>query len=152
MIWRRGTSKQPKTQPSPGELPGDAHILKVITLDELVAIDMRLQQISQQMAWLQQQVWQMMMMQGIGVAPSASQAPGTQRGPTAPEPPERADIQVYVDQASCRGCGLCVRMAPRTFRMDPRTGRAVALSNPGDPPATIQMAAARCPVGAIQYR
>lgn len=121
-------------------------------LDELIEIDMRLQQLSQQMAWLEQQVWQLVMMQGPGVASFASQTPAAQRGPTAPKAPERGHPEVYVDEATCRGCGLCVRMAPRTFRMDPQTGRAVVLTEPGDPASAIQMAAMRCPVGAIHYR
>ncbi len=117
----------------------------MLAVEQLIDISIRLQQISAQMAWLQQQVWQLTMMQGVGYRPSPPQGP-TARDASAEE------RRSYVDQGSCRGCGLCVRVAPRTFRMDPQTGRAVALPEPRDPPSTIQMAVARCPVGAIHYR
>lgn len=120
-------------------------------MDELIEIDMRLQQISQQIAWLGENVRQLMIME-CGAGPSGPQAPAGQSGATVQEAAEKETLQVSVDQASCRGCGLCVRMAPRTFQMNPQTGRAVALPNPGDPPSTIRMAAARCPVGAIHIQ
>ena len=117
---------------------------RMIAVEPIFELGVRLQQIGEQVAWLQARVRQLTMMRGPGNGSAPAQAPTTW------EAPEKSDLQLYVDQG-CRGCGLCVRIAPRTFRMDPQTGQASALPDPGDPPSAIQMAVARCPVGAIHY-
>ena len=47
---------------------------------------------------------------------------------------------------------MCARIAPRTFTIHPQTGKAQVVGQGGDPAGIIQMAMARCPVGAIRYR
>ena len=59
--------------------------------------------------------------------------------------------RVAVAAELCLGCALCTRIAPRTFAIDGQTGRAKVRSQGADQPALIEMAAARCPVGAIRY-
>jgi ferredoxin len=51
----------------------------------------------------------------------------------------------------CRGCGLCIRLAPHTFALDTWRGTARVVAQDGDSDEAIEAAAARCPFGAIQY-
>ncbi len=64
---------------------------------------------------------------------------------------EGAEPQVRVIQQRCRGCGICAGIAPNTFAISPWSGSAEVINPTGDPPAAIQMAASRCPTGAIMY-
>ncbi len=59
------------------------------------------------------------------------------------------DLDVRVDRAACRGSRVCVRRAPRSFRIDPE-GRAVAVAPPGDDDAAVLAAARACPNFAIE--
>jgi len=128
------------------------NIQGMVAVDQLVDIGFRLQRIAGQMAWLQHQVWQRTMMTGAGHAPRGPEASVRPGAAGAPGESETQDVRLYVDQRLCGGCGLCARIAPRTFRIDPHTGRAVGLSEPGDPPSAIRTAVARCPLRAIHYR
>jgi len=49
----------------------------------------------------------------------------------------------------CIGCEKCVRIAPHTFAMNPKTKKAYVKDADGDPPASILKAAKRCPTRAI---
>jgi len=70
---------------------------------------------------------------------------------TTTQPTQTGVSQLTVAPRLCRGCGLCVRIAPRTFAMDRQTGSVVVVDQGGDQADLIEMAIARCPTGAIQY-
>lgn len=53
-----------------------------------------------------------------------------------------------IDENTCIGCGLCVTLAPKTFRMD-EDNKAEVINQAGDPEEKIQEAIDSCPVTAI---
>ena len=55
-----------------------------------------------------------------------------------------------VDKETCIGCGLCVTVAAKTFRLD-KNGKAEVINPPGDEEKTIQEAIDSCPVEAIKF-
>jgi ferredoxin len=55
-----------------------------------------------------------------------------------------------VDKNKCIGCGTCVFLAPKSFRMG-TDGKAEAINPPGDPQETGQNAVSSCPVSAISW-
>ena len=57
-----------------------------------------------------------------------------------------------VNASKCVGCTKCVRIADKTFAMDPKTEKAYVKNPTGDAPATIAKAAKACPTGAISYK
>ena len=67
-------------------------------------------------------------------------------------------MEVKVDKQKCIGCGTCVAIAPKSFKLDD-DGKA-EVTDPagvtegdliaGDPEAKVKEAAESCPVGAIQ--
>lgn len=59
--------------------------------------------------------------------------------------------KAVVDKAKCIGCGTCVALAPKSFKMD-SDNKSVALDPAGDDEATIQSAVDSCPVGAISFK
>jgi ferredoxin len=56
-----------------------------------------------------------------------------------------------VDKAKCIGCGTCVALAAKSFKMD-ADGKSVAIDPAGDDEATIQNAIDSCPVAAISWK
>lgn len=59
--------------------------------------------------------------------------------------------QAVVDKNKCIGCGTCVAMAAKSFKMD-ESGKSVALEPAGDDEATVQSAIDSCPVQAISWK
>lgn len=53
-----------------------------------------------------------------------------------------------VDKEKCIGCSTCVALCPNTFKMDD-DGKAVAFTQDGDSPESIQLAIDSCPTQAI---
>lgn len=56
--------------------------------------------------------------------------------------------KIIVDKVKCIGCGLCVSLAEKTFKMNDQ-GKSEVLPNPSDPEEKIKEAAEACPVEAI---
>lgn len=54
-----------------------------------------------------------------------------------------------VDKETCTGCGLCVTIAPKTFKLDSE-GKAEVINPPGDEEEKIKEAIDSCPVDAIE--
>ena len=57
-------------------------------------------------------------------------------------------MNIKLDQEKCIGCGVCVALAPKTYRFND-TGKAEVFDQTGDDPDTIKSAASSCPVQAI---
>lgn len=55
-----------------------------------------------------------------------------------------------VDKEKCIGCGTCVALAPKTFRLD-SGGKAEVVESPQDAEETIKEAVESCPVEAISF-
>ncbi len=120
----------------------------------LATIWMQLDELAAGLQRLQMQVWWLGAMQGTPSMAAPPGGPWTAAGIPSPEgaPSQAAEAELMVVPELCIGCGLCTRMAPATFRLDPQTGKARVVSLAGDPAFVLQMAMARCPVGAIRYR
>ena len=73
------------------------------------------------------------------------QSPPSQVG----RPTQSAGLRVVPEL--CRGCGVCVRIAPHTFALDEWSGTAQVVDQHGDPDEAVQAAVAQCPFGAAQY-
>jgi ferredoxin len=58
--------------------------------------------------------------------------------------------KIIIDREKCLGCGACVFIAPKTFRID-KKGKSKVVSQQGDPKETIHMAIDCCPAKAISY-
>jgi ferredoxin len=56
---------------------------------------------------------------------------------------------VKVDKTKCIGCGTCVVIAPKSFKLGD-DGKAEAIEPAGDEEEKIKEAAESCPVGAIE--
>jgi len=56
-----------------------------------------------------------------------------------------------VDKDACIGCGLCVELAPETFKLD-ENGLAEVTDAAGNDEGTIQQAIDGCPVTAISWK
>jgi len=56
-----------------------------------------------------------------------------------------------VDQNACIGCGTCVAVAAKSFKMDDK-GKSIALDPAQDNETTIQNAIDSCPVNAISWK
>jgi ferredoxin len=109
--------------------------------DRIASISAQLNALAAGIWQLQAEVWEISSAPG----PALGGAPGSiaQAGPL----PSGLTVRGHL----CLGCGLCARIAPRTFSLDPQTGKAKVGAQGGDPAGMIQMAMARCPAGAIQY-
>ncbi|MAJ58478.1 MAG: hypothetical protein CBC48_00035 [bacterium TMED88] len=59
------------------------------------------------------------------------------------------DFEIEIDHAACRGAGVCVRVAPKSFALD-SDQRSRVLGTVGDTPENLQTAADRCPYFAIK--
>ena len=57
--------------------------------------------------------------------------------------------KVKVDPGKCIGCATCVGMADKSFKIDEKTGKAVAINPPGDDGDKVQTAIESCPAEAI---
>ncbi len=58
---------------------------------------------------------------------------------------------VYVDEATCIGCGHCAYVARNTFALETAHGRARAIAQDGDPESLVQEAIDTCPVDCIAW-
>lgn len=57
-------------------------------------------------------------------------------------------LKVKVDQDKCIGCGLCISLAPKSFKLID-DGKSEAINPPGDDEATIKSTVESCPVQGI---
>jgi len=58
-------------------------------------------------------------------------------------------MKVTVDKDKCIGCGACVAVAPKSFKLGD-DGKSEVIEPVGDDEQTIRNAAESCPVGAIK--
>lgn len=58
-------------------------------------------------------------------------------------------MKIKVDKDKCIGCGTCVAIAPKTFKLE-ADGKAEVIEPPGDDKVTIKEAVDSCPVDAIE--
>lgn len=58
--------------------------------------------------------------------------------------------KAVVDKNKCIGCGSCVAVAPKSFKLGD-DGKAEVVSPAGDNEKTVQQAIEGCPVGAISW-
>lgn len=58
-------------------------------------------------------------------------------------------MKIKVDEEKCIGCGTCVVIAPKSFKLTD-DGKAEVIEPPGDDEATIKEAVDSCPVDAIE--
>lgn len=58
--------------------------------------------------------------------------------------------KIKINKETCIGCGTCVAIAPKTFKLG-KDGKASVITPLGDDEATIKQAIDSCPVGAIEY-
>jgi ferredoxin len=59
--------------------------------------------------------------------------------------------KVKVNKSKCIGCGSCVALAGKSFKLG-ADGKAQAINPPGNDEATIQSAVEGCPAGAISWQ
>lgn len=59
-------------------------------------------------------------------------------------------MQVLVDKDKCIGCGLCVSLAQKTFKLA-EDGKCEVIEPPKNKEEEIKSAAESCPVEAIKY-
>jgi len=59
--------------------------------------------------------------------------------------------KLVVAKETCIGCGLCVTVAPNTFKLGD-DGKAEVVNPTGDPQEKIQEAVSSCPVNAINFK
>ncbi len=57
---------------------------------------------------------------------------------------------LVVDQQKCIGCGTCVALAPKSFKLS-EAGKSQPINPPGDDEAAIKNAIDSCPVTAISW-
>jgi len=57
-------------------------------------------------------------------------------------------MKIQIDKAKCIGCGTCVALAPDYFRLDEKTGKAVAQKEV-EQKSQVEQAIVSCPVQAI---
>ncbi len=57
--------------------------------------------------------------------------------------------KIVIDLNKCIGAATCTILAPETFSLDPKTGKAIVTQQPVEINDNIQQAIAACPVGAI---
>ena len=58
-------------------------------------------------------------------------------------------MKISVDKKKCIGCGTCVVIAPKTFKLTD-DGKAEVINPPGDSQNSIKEAVDSCPVQAIK--
>jgi len=57
--------------------------------------------------------------------------------------------KIKVDQNLCIGCGTCVSLCPKSFKLNEQTHKSEPIDPPGDPEEKIKEAVEACPVSAI---
>ena len=57
-------------------------------------------------------------------------------------------MKVVVDEKKCLGCGTCVAIASKSFRLN-NTAKAEPIEPAGDPETKVKEAVESCPVSAI---
>jgi ferredoxin len=57
-------------------------------------------------------------------------------------------MAISVDKTKCIGCGTCVAIAPKSFKLT-NDGKAEAIEPAGDPEEKVKEASDSCPVQAI---
>jgi ferredoxin len=57
--------------------------------------------------------------------------------------------KITIDKNLCIGCGTCVAIAPKSFRLSDE-GKAEVVEPPGDNEAMVKEAIDSCPVAAIK--
>lgn len=60
-------------------------------------------------------------------------------------------MKVTVDKDKCIGCGTCVALAPKSFKLGD-DGKSVVLEPVGDDEATLKNAVESCPTFAISWQ
>ncbi len=58
-------------------------------------------------------------------------------------------MKIIIDKNLCIGCGTCISIAPKTFKLD-KEGKAEVIEPIGDNETTVQEAIDSCPVTAIK--
>lgn len=58
-------------------------------------------------------------------------------------------MKIIIDKNLCIGCGICVTIAPKTFKLG-ADGKAEVIEPVGDKEETIKEAIDSCPVSAIK--
>ncbi len=58
-------------------------------------------------------------------------------------------MKIVIDKNLCIGCGTCVAIAPKSFKID-KDGKAEVIKPPQDNEAAIKEAIDSCPVAAIK--
>lgn len=59
--------------------------------------------------------------------------------------------RLIIDQKKCIGCGTCVILASKTFRMG-KNGKSEVINDGGDSDEDIKNAIDSCPVSVISYK
>lgn len=59
-------------------------------------------------------------------------------------------MKITIDEKKCIGCGTCIVLAPKTFRLND-SGKAEVIVPPGDEEEKIKEAVDSCAVNAIKY-
>ena len=115
--------------------------------EQIAKIAVQLQTMAAQVAQLQLRV------KGMSQSALAPTVAGTvirlSRSVTQTRPTYVGTIRVVPEL--CIGCGLCTRIAPGTFSLDPFSGKANIINQAGSPEQAVRTALAHCPAGAIQY-
>jgi ferredoxin len=60
-------------------------------------------------------------------------------------------MKIRIDKNKCIGCGTCVALAPKSFKLG-NDSKAQVIEPPGDEKATIKDAVDSCPVKAISFK
>jgi ferredoxin len=59
--------------------------------------------------------------------------------------------KLKVDEDKCIGCGTCVAVAPKSFKLND-DGKSIPIDPPGDEESAVQEAIESCPVDAISVK
>ncbi|MDP2860849.1 MAG: ferredoxin [bacterium] len=58
--------------------------------------------------------------------------------------------KLKVNEEKCLGCGACVSLCPKVFKIN-ENGKSAVIDSSGDTPENIETAIAACPVQAILW-
>lgn len=59
--------------------------------------------------------------------------------------------KLVIDKNKCLGCGTCVALSPKVFKIG-SDGKALVIDQKGDEESAIQNAIDSCPVNAISWK